>query len=101
MRDQPNQSAQPDNARSREPQLDLANLADIAAWIATAAASGVIGNVTFAYLDNFRRRFGTRRLDQLEGQVLAELKRVKRKPHVADADLRLRVAGLFDQYRAG
>jgi peptidoglycan/LPS O-acetylase OafA/YrhL len=101
MNDQPGQPNQPDNARRREPQLDLANLADIAAWIATAAASGVIGSATFAFVDNFRRRFGTRRIDELERQVFKELKRVKRKPHVADADLRLRVETLFDRYREG
>ncbi len=83
----------------REPALDLAALPEIAAWIAVAAASGVIGNAVYDYLNAFLRRFGRRRLDGLEEQVFQELKRVKRKPHVSDADLRLRVEHLFDAHR--
>lgn len=89
------------SAAADEPRLDLANLAEIAAWIATAAASGIVGNAAFAYVDNFRRRFGERRIGELKDRVYKELKRVKRKPHVSDADLRLRVERLFEDDGAG
>ena len=72
-------------ARGGEPQLDLANLAEIARWLAEAAAAGVLGNAAFAYLDSFRRRFGERRMDALKDQVYAELRRVKHRPAARDA----------------
>lgn len=82
-------------APGREPTLDLGNLPEIAAWMASAIISGLLGNATFAYLDSFRRRFGRRRDEELKQAVYAALRRVKRKPNVSDADLRLRVEQLF------
>ena len=85
---------------AHEPKLDLANLAEIGAWIAASAASGVIGSATFAYMNSFRRRFDEGRIDKLKTQVYDELKRVKRKPDVSDADLRLRLDRLFRDHSA-
>lgn len=79
-----------------EPTLDLGNLPEIAAWMAQVAAEGALGGAVFAYLESFRRRFGERRTDALKEAVYEALRRVKRKPHVSDADLRGRVEQLFD-----
>lgn len=81
-----------------EPTLDLGNLPEIAAWMAQIAAEGVVGGAVFAYVDGIRRRFGARGSERLKEAVLAELRRVKRRPGVSDADLRLRVERLFDEH---
>lgn len=80
------------------PSLDGSSLAEIALWIATAAASGAIGNAAFAVLLGVRRRFGYGRVERLKGKVLKELKRVKRKPGVSNRDLENRVETLFAEF---
>ena len=80
---------------SGQPHLDLANLPEIARWMAEIMASGIVGNMAYDVLKNIRSRYGARRVDDLKRRVLDELRRVKRKPGVSDADLQLRVDRLF------
>jgi len=82
---------------SREPQLDLANLAEIAAWIATSAASGIIGNAAFSYVDSFRRRYGRRRMAELRERVNDALQQVKAQLDVEEDELRRRLERLFEE----
>ncbi len=90
------------------PHLDLGNLLEIAQWlaafIAAAAASGVIGTVAgdaaSDTLKALRRRFGRARVTELEELVYRELRNVKRKPNVSDRDLRNRVEQLFRDYES-
>ncbi len=86
-----------DRAPNDQPVLDLANLAEIALWLASAAASGALGNAAYDALKTVRRRFGPKRVDELKKKVYRELKRVKRKPGVSDQDLRLRVDRVFSE----
>ncbi|HOB46053.1 MAG TPA: hypothetical protein PKM60_07780 [Zoogloea sp.] len=90
-------SSSPDNLAS-QPHLDLGNLVQIAEWIANAAASGVVGNAAYNALKNLRSRYGKRPVDELKEKVFDELRRVKHKPGVADADLKRRVEQLFADY---
>ncbi len=85
---------------SGQPHLDLANLPEIARWVAEIMASGIVGNMAYDVLKNIRRRYGARRVDDLKTRVLEELRRVKRKPGVSDADLQLRVDHLFADHDA-
>lgn len=78
-----------------EPRLDLAALPEIALWVASAVVSGAIGAAVSDLIANFRRRYGRAGTDELKARVYQELKRVKRKPGVSDADLRQRVEVLF------
>ncbi len=80
---------------SGQPHLDLANLPEIARWMAEIMASGIVGNMAYDVLKNIRRRYGLSRVRDLKAKVLEELQRVKRKPGVSDADLRLRVDRVF------
>ncbi|HRX70888.1 MAG: hypothetical protein KDJ22_05860 [Candidatus Competibacteraceae bacterium] len=93
-------NAQPPTTDSngREPVLDLSNFTEIALWLASAVASGVIGTAAYNYLKAVQRRFGRDRVAELQEQVYQALKRVKRKPNVSDQDLRLRVEALFRDY---
>ena len=94
-------SSSPDNLAS-QPHLDLGNLVQIAQWLAQwasdAVATGVVGSVAYDALKNLRSRYGKRPVDELKDKVLDELRRVKHKPGVADADLKLRVEHLFADY---
>lgn len=83
---------------AREPVLDLGNFAEIAFWLASAVASGVIGNAAYDYLKAVKRRFGRDRVAELQEQVYQALRQVKRKPNVSDQDLRLRAEALFRDY---
>ncbi len=75
--------------------VDLGSLAEVAAFVATAVASGVIGNAAFSLVTSFYRRHGQRRRQELEQEIFTTLKRVKRKPGVSNADLRLRAEELL------
>lgn len=83
---------------ANQPSLDLANLAEIARWLAEIIASGIVGNMAYDALKNLRSRYGARRVNDLKARVLDEMRRVKRKPGVSDADLQLRVDRLFADY---
>ncbi len=83
---------------ANQPSLDLANLAEIARWLAEIIASGIVGNMAYDALKNLRSRYDARRVDDLKARVLDEMRRVKRKPGVSDADLQLRVDRLFADY---
>lgn len=82
------------------PDLELANLPEIAAWIARADARGtaeVAETETVAdFLDAFRRRYGPRREEALRQAVYMALRRIWRRANVSDTELRQRVAELFD-----
>ncbi len=82
---------------------DLATLGElavmVASFVATAAAGGVIGNKASSLLDNFRRRHGRSRDQELEEAVFRALRQVKRKPGVADSDLRLRARALLRAHK--
>ena len=77
--------------------LDPGSLAAVAAWIVTAAAAGVIGNTAYDLLRAVRRRGGSARLDELRQRVYEEMKQVRRKNHLSNQDLQLRVDRLFDE----
>jgi len=85
----------PPDSLANQPSLDLANFVEIARWLAEILASGIAGNMAYDALKNVRRRYGARRVDELKARVLDEMRRVKRKPGVSDADLQLRVDRLF------
>lgn len=85
----------PPDSLANQPSLDLANFVEIARWLAEILASGIVGNMAYDALKNVRRRYGARRVDELKTRVLDEMRRVKRKPGVSDADLQLRVDRLF------
>jgi hypothetical protein len=87
------------DARNGESHLavDLGSLTEVAAFVATAVASGLIGNAAYSLVSGFFRRHGRRRRQELEQAVYEALKRVKRKPGVSDVDLRLRVKQLLDE----
>ncbi len=53
------------------------------------------GNAASSLLANFRLRHGRGRDQELEETVYRALKQVKRKPGVADVDLRLRAQALL------
>ncbi len=74
--------------------LELA-LIDAAAFIATAMASGLLGNAATQYVNRLRSRNGVSKVAALKTEVLKALKTVKRKPHVSDGDLSNRVEQLF------
>ncbi len=68
----------------------------LAQWILVAAAGGVVGGAAFDAVKAVRKRFGKRKVDELEKKILTELKKVKRKPNVSNRDLELRVRQLID-----
>ncbi|TVQ89733.1 MAG: hypothetical protein EA400_06995 [Chromatiaceae bacterium] len=82
------------------PDLELASLPEIAAWIARADARGAsdaaVSNTVAAFLDAFRGRYGQRREEALRQAVYMALRRIWRRANVSDSDLRQRVAELFD-----
>lgn len=90
----PTPSSTPDSL-ANQPSLDLANFVEIARWLAEILASGIVGNMAYDALKNLRSRYGARRVNDLKARVLDEMRRVKRKPGVSDADLQLRVDRLF------
>lgn len=104
MHDRPDES----NDRTKAPEtLDLGNLQEVAVWLAdlivaggAAGVTGVIGNAAYDTLKSIKRRFGRSRVRELEERVYQELRRVKRKPGVADRDLRNRAAEIFRDYES-
>jgi hypothetical protein len=83
------------------------SVADLAAWVALAAASGVIGNATFAavrskvlgVLSAWRHRKGQAALDALQQRVFDELNRHRAVGKLTEEELRTRVAALFADVR--
>ena len=82
----------------KEPHLlDLANIVEVATWLALAAGSGVVGGAAYDLLTSFKRRFGGSRLRDLESRVYEALQEVQRDPDVSDEELRSRVRKLFEE----
>ena len=94
----------PEEARNIDEEahlLDVGDLQAVALWILSAAAAGVIGNTAHGVLAAVRKRFGSRRIDELRERVYQELKTVQRnKRHLPARDLRLRVDRIFDDFEA-
>jgi putative addiction module CopG family antidote len=101
--DLPNSDSAPDSGEDnhdramKEPHLDLADIVEVAKWLAMAAASGVVGSAAYEVVTSFRRRFGGPRSEELKLKVYDMLQQVKRKPDVSDEELRSRVGKLFDE----
>lgn len=75
--------------------FDPTPLVEIATWIATAMASGLLGNAFTQYVNQLRNRSGQGKVEELKTEVLKAMKRVKKKPAVSDHDLKLRVDEIF------
>ncbi|MGQ0722272.1 MAG: hypothetical protein ACT4PE_11990 [Candidatus Eiseniibacteriota bacterium] len=81
--------------------LDPAMLDKMAEWV----AAGIVGGVAYAlvsepivaFVRHLVRSQGRAKGQDLEERVYRELKRVKRKPHVSDADLRARAKRIFEE----
>ena len=86
-------------ARGAEVFVDLSQILPLAEWVAQADASGVVASTVYDTLKSFRQRFGRSKVDELEKEVFALLKRTKRKPNRANADLERETRELFDRYR--
>ena len=68
----------------------------LAKWIVAAVAGGGLGGAAFDAVKAVRKRFGRRKVEELEKKIFEELKKVKRKPNVSNRDLELRVRQLMD-----
>jgi len=75
--------------------LEPGTCVEIAAWIASAMASGLLGNAFTQYVNELRNRLGQSDVDELKNEVFKAMKKVKRKPGVSDQDLKLRVDKIF------
>jgi hypothetical protein len=83
-------------------KLDIANLAEVAQWlaqfVAVSAISGVIGNAAYDTLRSIKRRFGRKQVEELKARVLEALRTVKHESEVSEADLKDRVEAIFRDY---
>ncbi len=83
----------------KEPHLlDLGNIAEIAQWIALAACSGVIGNVTQDLLISIKRRFGRSRIQELEDKVKELVHDIKDQSDLSEEEIQSRVDEVFMDY---
>jgi hypothetical protein len=87
---------------------DPATLPSVAIWVAVSIASAVLGPVpsnpvnpkVIPFLDAWRRRHGQAKLDELERQVLEQLKRGKAPTDILPEEVCRRTSALFDRIAA-
>ena len=81
--------------------LDIGNIEQVATFIGAAMASGVTGSLAWealkAQVRAFRKRFGSKKTQDLEQMIYKELQDVRRKHHLSNKDLRLRAEALVRQ----
>jgi hypothetical protein len=83
------------------------DVAEVVAWLAVTATSGVIGNATYAgirakvlgVLSAWRRRFGQAKLDEVKQRLLQQMQQYRNNRKITDEELREQIDLLFDEVR--